>query len=161
MLDINKKKEALSRSYLNAICASSGIAFEIQGDDADSKDVILKMELSNPKFYSTIGVQLKATSKDIDKGEFLKYPLNKKNYDDLKTKSTMKSYLFVLLIHIKNEEDWIKQDSQELIIKACMYYFDVSKLEESENSDSVTITIPKENIVSVSNLISLLENERN
>ena len=144
---------------MNAICAAGGVSFEPQIHDDDSKDITLKKLLDNPKFHSNIGVQLKSSSGNIDKGDYIKYRLKKKNYDDLRTRATMRTYLFLFLIP-GDEEEWINQDNEKLILKKCMYFLDLSELEDSENSETVTITVPKKNVVSVNNIIALLEKER-
>lgn len=159
-MHINKRKEELSKAYLNIICASAGISFESQVHDEDSKDVILKKRLFNPSYYSNIAVQLKATSQEIvDSMEIIKYDLNKKNYDDLRARGSMKTYLFLLVVpDVENE--WIDQDLHRLIIRGCMYYLDLTELEESDNLSSVRVSIPKSNIVSIDSIINLLYRER-
>ena len=82
-----KRKEEISKSYLNAICAIKGIDMEEVKHDGDSIDAILKKTIhrkDNIKYNASISVQLKSTSSDYT--EFKKtysYPLKKKNYDDL------------------------------------------------------------------------------
>lgn len=86
---------------------------------------------------------------------YFTYPLEKKNYDDLRMPSSIKSFLFVLILP-KYEDEWIKHSVNELIIKKCMYWFDLKELPDSNNQTSVTLHLPKENYVSSEVLDNIL-----
>jgi len=158
MID-TKRKEELSKSYLNAICAFRGIAVESQVHDDDSIDVIIKKcvrKKDGTLFQSMIGVQLKATSQILGEDDkFIKYPLEIKNYNDLRTASTTPKILCVLLLHC-DELQWISQSVDELIIRNCMYWIDLSNLPDVSNNTSVTLSLPKNNIVSSDAINDLL-----
>ncbi|GHV28798.1 hypothetical protein FACS1894167_06810 [Synergistales bacterium] len=127
MID-TKRKEELSKSYLNAVCAVKGIAMEVQGHDDDGIDVILQKSIHRKDghpYNARIGVQLKSTTIALKqaKGK-ISYPLEKKNYDDLRRPATIKPYLFLLILP-KDEKEWIQQSVEELIIRKCMYWIDL------------------------------------
>jgi len=96
----SKRKEEISKSYLNAVCAVKGIAMEPQTHDDDSIDAILKKIVHRPdgsKYNAAISVQLKSTSSGCpERGGHYSYRLKVKNYNDLRLSATMKSYLFLL-----------------------------------------------------------------
>jgi len=149
MID-TKRKEEISKSYLNAICAVNGIAMQIQEHDDDGIDALLHkvVQKSNGgKYNARISVQLKASATDYTEyPNHYSYPLKKKNYDDLRMPSTNKSFLFLLILPA-NESDWISQSINELVIRRCMYWQDLSGLPDSSNTSSVTVQLPKSNVV--------------
>lgn len=157
MID-TKRKEELSFSYLNALCSYEGIALEIQKHDDDGIDAIIKkdVETSSGKYKSSLAVQLKASSTQwVDKAEYIKYPLKVKNFNDLTTRSVIPQALFLFTLP-KDEEAWIKHDIDQLIIRKCMYWCSFSGKGGSSNSSSVTIKIPKEQVVCPASLSDLL-----
>ena len=156
-----KRKEEVSKSYLNAICAVKGISMSVQPHDDDGVDVVLQKTVcrtDNAKYGARIGVQLKSTASNYTESasEFL-YPLKKKNYDDLRIPATVKSYLFLLILP-KIEDEWVTHSIDKLVIKKCMYWLDLIGLPDNANSTSVTVKIPKTNIVSSEFLVETLNN---
>jgi len=150
MIDTNRK-EQLSRSYLNAICAVRGIAISDNSHDDDSIDVVLQknIKLKNRHQYNVrIGVQLKSTASALSETETsFSYPLKKKNYDDLRTPATTRAFLFLLVLP-EEEKEWLNHTVEELVIRKCMYWADLSDLPDCENKNTVSIQIPKANAVS-------------
>ena len=64
-MQITQIKEDLSISYILALCAYAGIAYEIVRHDGDSTDGILRKRIlldGNKKFDAELRVQLKCTS---------------------------------------------------------------------------------------------------
>jgi hypothetical protein len=146
-----KRKEEISKSYLNAVCATKGISMTIETHDDDGIDVTLSKTIKKTDgsdYGVRMGVQLKSTSFEYkETNDFLFYPLKKKNYDDLRRSSSIKSFLFILILPEK-ETDWINQSIDQLVIKKCMYWFDLNNLPNSDNNTSVSVHIPKSQYVS-------------
>ncbi len=64
-MQVTKVKEDISISYISALCAYAGIAYEIVRHDEDSTDGILKKRVlldGNRKFDAVLRIQLKCTS---------------------------------------------------------------------------------------------------
>ena len=160
MID-TKRKEEISKSYLNALCATSGIAMEVQSHDDDGLDVVLKKILrrsDGSRYNAQISVQLKSTSSDYSEiYNCYSYPLRKKNYSDLLMPATLKAYLFLLILPTE-ERDWVSHDIEQLVIRKCMFWHDLTGLPDSSNSTSATVHLPKENAVSSETLETLLQN---
>jgi hypothetical protein len=139
-----QRKEELSRSYLNAVCAYKGIAVEHDIHDEDSVDATLKAEVARDNgesFDATINVQLKATSQLLFEDEMgFSFELPIKNFRDLRKPSTVQKILCVLRMP-NDEEDWLTHSVDELILRNCMYWCDLTKLPDTDNTTSVTIRI--------------------
>ena len=156
----SKRKEEISLSYLNAICAFVGIGVTVNKHDDDGIDVFLQKIISlqsGGKLNTNITAQLKSTSQQlVETDEIIRYQLKVKNYNDLCRKSTSQQLLFVLVL--PNEEaEWIKHNVDELVIKKCMYWVDLSNNTESTNVDNITIELSKKNYVSSETLIQIFE----
>jgi len=158
----SKRKEEVSKSYLNALCATKGIAMEIKTHDDDGLDIVLQKVIisktNSARFNAMISVQLKSTSSDYtEHDDHYTYPLKKKNYDDLRVPATVKPYLFLLILP-DDERDWVTHSIEQLVIKKCMFWLDLKGLPKSDNATKVTVHIPKTNIVTSEKLDEILRN---
>lgn len=117
-MQITQIKEDISISYISALCAYAGIAYEIVRHDEDSTDGILNKRIllgENRKFNAELGIQLKCTSSPsqyTDHGDTLTYKLKVKNYNDLCLPSTTPIILGLLKLP-ENEELWVKMIAKE------------------------------------------------
>ncbi|MDO4804496.1 MAG: DUF4365 domain-containing protein [Lachnospiraceae bacterium] len=155
-------KEDLSIAYMSAICAAAGIAFDLQRHDDDSTDAIIKklIVLSEArKCEVSLRVQLKATSSPSqykEDNEKLTYVLKTKNYNDLRTASTTPIILAVLILP-EDESDWLKWTKEELMIKGRMFWRNFQSSSETENKNTISVMIPKENYLNPDTLLKLLQ----
>lgn len=148
-------EEDLSISYLRAVAAQAQVTFELKKRDDDSVDAELRKLTETDegkKFRVEFNVQLKATYCGYTETEdSIKYPLKVKNYNDLRMDSSS-SIILCLLILPEEHANWIVQSSEELTLKKCMYWISLKNYPETTNTSTVTITIPKTNIISVESL---------
>lgn len=161
-MQVTKVKEDISISYISALCAYAGIAYEIVRHDEDSTDGILRKRVlldGNRKFDAELRIQLKCTSSTsqyTDNGDTLIYKLKVKNYNDLCLPSTTPIMLGLLILP-ENEELWIDCTEEELLIRGCMYWAEFSGKSESTNEGTVSVKIDKKNIINVESLQEILE----
>lgn len=159
---VEKVKEELSICYLNAIAAVKGIALEQIRHDEDSTDVILKKVVfleDNTPFNVQIRVQLKATSSGsmFSMGQdVLTYKLKVKNYNDLCQRTTA-PVILALLVLPEKEEEWIKWSRDELLLRGTMFWLSLYGKQESDNAESVSVTIPLSNLLNIETIEILLE----
>lgn len=161
-MQVTQTKEDISISYISALCAYAGIAYEIIRHDDDSTDGILMKRIyldTGHRFDAQLRIQLKCTSSATqysDTGKQITYKLKVKNYNDLCTQSTTPIILGLLVLP-EDESQWVKWSSDELLIKGCMYWADFSGEPESTNSGSVSIKINKDNVINVDTLSDMME----
>ncbi|MBJ6117814.1 DUF4365 domain-containing protein [Pontibacter sp. BT310] len=154
--------EELSKGYLEMIANRSGY-FNSCGRDYGTDLTIRKARVCpTRKRYLTQGkaidIQIKATLEhnvrhltDSSK-PFIKFDLESKNYNDLVERSRENGafiplYLVVFILP-QERETWLKLTSEELVIKKCAYWYQIqSDAELSSNTSTVTIAVPKTNIV--------------
>jgi len=155
-----KRKEELNFSYLNALCAYASIDLTSIKQDDDSRDVEIKKWIilkNGTKIHSSLYIQLKSTSVELRENDaYISYPLKIKNYNDLTAPSTT-PIILALFILPKDENEWLKHTIDELTIKKCMYWIDLSKYKPVDNEETITIHIPKCQFVNCEVLLNLLQ----
>ena len=162
MLPENKVKELLSIEYIRVVCAMAGYICEKNeqdyGFDLTIKNV--KKRLSG-KYYPegyNIDIQAKATTKQTMTDSVVKYSLKNKNYNDLRDPEAGTPSILVILILPKERNDWMNQDVNSLVMKKCAYWICLKGRDPKQNEDSkTTLEIPKQNIFSVKQLQSMIE----
>ena len=153
----NQKKEQFNIAYIRALAAQAGHnvgEFEV---DNDSIDMIFTSKNIGAKYRSPqINVQLKCTSDHASNGEYLKFPLKIKNYNDLRgTDVLVPRYLAVLVVP-KNDEDWIKHDDNGILLRGECYWHSLRYHDATANNTSVTVNIPSNQRLSSESLTELL-----
>ena len=160
-MNVQDFKEDLSISYLRAIAAQAKVTLEVNRRDGDSKDVDLRKQTvtdTGEPFVAEFSVQLKATSsKSIysETSNSIKYQLPAKNFNDLCRRGT-NIIILCLLILPENELEWVNQSPDELVLKRCMYWLSLQGESETTNSATVTVDIPKTNIMSADKLNDMI-----
>ena len=161
-MDMSQQKEDISISYISALCASAGISYDVQQHDDDSTDAIIKRRIvfDDGSFYDAqMRIQLKCTSsvsQYTNQPEVISYKLKVKNYNDLCTPSTMPIILGLLVLP-EDETEWVSWSKEELLIKGCMYWNSFLGCVKSDNQSTVTVQIPKCNLINQDSLNFLLE----
>ncbi len=158
----SRVKEDISISYISALCAYAGIAYDIIRHDDNSTDGILRKCVfldGNRKYDAELRIQLKSTSSPsqyTDNGSTLTYKLKVKNYNDLCLPSTTPIILGLLVLP-EDEKLWIDCTEEELLIRGCMYWAEFSGKIESDNTDRVSVKIDKDHIINAESLQKILE----
>lgn len=86
-MDLNTKKEEFSYAYVYGVTASAGYSFQIAPRplDAEGVDVILTgLGASRSTRRPRLDVQIKCTSRNLLDREIIRYPLEVKNYEELR-----------------------------------------------------------------------------
>ncbi|WP_296817087.1 DUF4365 domain-containing protein [Brevundimonas sp.] len=157
LLHENDKKEALSRAFASAVAAAAGYCTTPPADfDRDSID--LTFSASGP-FRPRLDAQLKASSGLTDAGTTFRFPLPKKNYDDLRAE-TMVPRILVVLDMPSEAADWLVVDESNLVLRRCAYWASLSGMPDNDNATTVTVDIPKANRFDPDALADLMERAR-
>lgn len=160
-MDISKCKEDISISYISALCAYAGIAYDIQRHDEDSTDGIIKKTIDldgNTKYGAECRIQLKCTSSStqyIENGGSITYKLKAKNYNDLCRKCTTPVILALLIL--PDDFNCLSWTEKELMIKGRMYWASFCGKESTNNSATINVPLDKKNVISDVTLQKILE----
>ena len=107
-----------------------------------------------------LDVQLKATvnlGEQVD-GSF-RFPLKRRNYDLLRV-STMVPRILVILDLPKEEAMWLTATAEELVLRRCAFWASLAGLPDTDNKESVTVSIQANNLFDVGGLKALMEQSR-
>ena len=155
-------QEDLNICYISALCASADISYDTQRHDEDSTDGIIKKRiiLPNGAFYDAqLRIQLKSTSslhQYVETDSAITYKLKAKNYNDLCMPATIPIILGLLILP-ENSGTWVQWSSEDLLIKVRMYWLDLSSCDKTDNQSTVSVKLPKTNIVNQDFLLEALE----
>ncbi len=159
-MDTNTKKEEFSYGYLQLLCAINGLALEKTGRAIDNIGIdatITGAGTIRNIYAPRLDVQVKCTSKDIEKEDEIKYELSKKAYDQLRNELTHTKIILIILLVPTDIKDWLIIEEDQLIMKRSGYWICLEGYQETHNSKTISIHIPKENKISNRTILDLIE----
>lgn len=147
------QKARFSLAYIEAVASVCGYQVVEPKVDRDSVDGILMADFGR---RPRIEFQAKATSQNILSGNQLNFPLDIKNYDDLRIEAINPRILIVLLMPEKDSE-WVQQTQEELCLHYCAYWKSLQGRPDSSNAYTVTVNLPTANVLAREQLIDLMQ----
>ncbi len=160
-------KEKIALRYIQLIAAFCGYNVTVPDNDYGEDLYIIENSYNHlRKRYSGTGnllkFQLKSTTENSISYEknFIKYDLEKKNFNDLiERKDSNNPLILILFILPYNKIDWVNINNNELIVKKCAYWYYPSDNEiMTDNSYKKRIKIDKNNILNSRALNNLFKN---
>lgn len=152
----SNKKEQFNIAYIGAMAAQAGFdTLEPKVDD-DSVDLYLtgkgfKGKIRNPQ----IQLQLKCTSQDLVSKDEIKFPLKRKNYDDLRGDDLVCPRYLVVMLVPKEEQKWIDHHTTGMTLHHNCYWVSIKNWPATKNT-SVTVNIPLHQRVTTETLKNLM-----
>jgi hypothetical protein len=143
-MDPQKQKEQFNYAYLCALAAHAGLNRVDAAVDDDSIDVSFKSKgyRGQPVRSPQIEFQLKCSSQDLIDGDVIKFPLSRKNYDDLRGADfASPRYLAVLLVPTEIDA-WVAHSHDHIALFNNCYWLSLRDAEPTENETQVTVAIP-------------------
>jgi hypothetical protein len=153
-MHITARQEQFSKSAVFAIASRAGCAISLRYVDDDSVDLTLCSKLHSRR--PSIDVQLKCTFQDIIEDDFLKFPISRKNYDDLRTDDILAPRILLVFLVPAVLEDWIEQTEDEMLIRKCGYWFSLKGFPPTINTATVTLSIPRTNRFTIESLETMM-----
>lgn len=144
------KMEQFSRAYVAALAAQAGCNPARPEVDEDSVDLTLSMkDISGCKrSRGKLEVQLKCTHAANRGKDTFPFALSIKNYDDLRADVVIPRLLVVVCVP-EECDDWTQQTEEQLCLHHCAYWLSLAGMPETNNAESVTVYIPRNQIFSV------------
>jgi Domain of unknown function (DUF4365) len=163
-LDLNLRKEEFSYAYIDSIATTAGYVCEIKKRGMDNAGIDLTIEVPgeilnclSPK----LDAQVKCTSQDCIKDDFISFDLEVKNYTRLiHPKPMVPQILVVVLVH-QDIKEWIKNGREYEIsttLRASAYWVSLKGKESTQNRKSVTVKIPLKHRLSPEVLKGIMRN---
>jgi hypothetical protein len=143
-MDPQKQKEEFNHAYVCALAAHAGLNRSASAVDDDSIDVSFKSKgyIGHPVRSPQIEFQLKCTSQDLIDGNVIKFPLPRKNYDDLRGDDfASPRYLLVLLVP-STIDKWVAHNEKHIALYNNCYWLSLRNAAPTENAVSITVEVP-------------------
>lgn len=142
-----KQQERFGDLFLHAVAYVAGCdASRPQADD-DSIDWMLSCR-GLPK-RPRLDVQMKTTTTDGGSGEIIRYALKRKNYADLIIQNPLAPRILVVVTLPPDVDSWLAHTSEQLALRRCAYWVSLAGMPESSNETSVTVSLPRTNLLTV------------
>lgn len=157
-MDLSQQKEQFSEAYVRAVAAVAGYAVYRPEVDDDSVDLGLAARGGGGSRRSPrLEMQLKCTEQEVLQDDGLHWPLELKNYNDLRGGDLCVPRILVVVVVPQKLDDWICQSEVELAMRRCGYWLSLRDHPETDNKSSVTVVMPRGHVFSVEALCQLMQ----
>jgi Domain of unknown function (DUF4365) len=159
MLHITQQQEQFSNAYLLAVATIAGLKLAKPGVDDDSIDFIISgKDFSGTYSRPQLDVQLKCHMRREAIGEDgFTYPLKIKNYNDLRVTDVLAPRLLIVVVVPDQVTDWLAQSDNEARIKYCGYWQSMRGMGDTQNTSTVSISIPRSHRLDADSLTDLMQ----
>lgn len=162
MLTDEHRKEDFSRAYVLAVAAKSGVIVSINDRNHDygidgSFHQVSIIDGRRVESGVNIDFQLKATSRDIIKEEYVSFTVDANTNNSLalrQGKPHCSPVILIVLCMPPEPEEWLKLSEDELILRKCCYWSKISSF--TSNLNSCIIEIPRSQMFTPEALEQLL-----
>ena len=144
-MELGQRKARFSLAYIEAVAASAGYQIIEPRVDDDSVDgMLMGREGRRPR----IEFQAKASARDLlrdgtlDNTGSLAFPLQIKNYNDLRADTIVPRILIVVLLP-EAQESWLSHSEEALTMRHCGYWLSLKGAAATDNAETVTVHLPR------------------
>jgi hypothetical protein len=142
-MDLGKQKEEFQIAYVCALAAHAGLNRGGLCVDDDSIDILFqakgyKAPIRNPQ----IQMQLKCTSQDLVSGDVIKFPLTRKNYDDLRGYDVVTPRYLAVLVVPEDQDQWVQQHADCMALYNRCFWVSLRDALPTTNKTTVTVDVP-------------------
>ena len=147
-----------SCAYVHAVASVAGCEVVRTNVDHDSVDVMIRKKGGIGKYKSPqIDAQLKCTSqKALINNKHINYPLNIKNYNDLRDEFRCIPTILIVVFIPERCEHWLTQDEDCLALSHCGYWLSLAGEPETNNCTSRNVFVPRNQVFSVEQLEAMM-----
>jgi hypothetical protein len=156
-MDLNSRKDHFSRAVVRAIAATAGVAATVPEHDQDSIDMTFAAsDAVTPG--AKLDAQLKCSQNVEHDGNGFSFALPVKNYDDLRwPEDTLYVPRILIVVHVPpNPADWLISEPEKMTLKRCAYWVSLAGANATENTSTVSVNIPSEQVFDPAALLARL-----
>lgn len=141
-MHITARKEQFNVAYVGALAAQAGINSAKTAVDNDSVDIMFLGkgfvgQIRDPQ----VNFQLKCTHQDLRVGDKIRFPLERKNYDDLRARDlSTPRYLAVLEVP-ELCDDWTHHLNDGMLLKSKCFWASLKGLPDIDQG-TITVSVP-------------------
>lgn len=149
-----QQKERFSRAFLVAAASGADFAYDFPMDDRSGVD----MTVQDHRYV--LDFQLKATAVPKAHGDNLVFDLDVRTFNLLA--STDRAGYGVLALVVINEtpSNWVRMCDQSTTLAHCAYYLPLTGMEQTDNTATVRLTIPRANRLTPEAMKTLMSQAR-
>lgn len=153
-MDLSARKEKFSIAYIKAVAAQSDIKVGSWNHDSHSVDGTLRWEDGRRPM---IDFQAKCSSQELIRSDYVRFPLEKKNYDELRPLG-LPAPIFLIVVLVPNDpEEWLRFSDDELCSQSCGYFRSLEGMPPlEEGRQQRTVEIPRQNVFDRDHLTELM-----
>jgi hypothetical protein len=155
----NHRQESLSRAYVQAIAARSGVICSVPDLDYGVDLTFRAVDEANGFVDAGVllDVQLKATTLATTSDlATIGFDLRVAEYDCLRRLDTPVPRILVVLELPMDEADWLAQSTTELILRRAAYWLSLRGMAATASTASVRVKLPRANLFTPAVLSELL-----
>lgn len=157
-MDIAQRKEQFSGAYLRVVATVAGYTLAKPEVDDDSIDWIIAARGSaNLPKRPRVEVQLKCSARDMLRETHLDFPLNIKNYNDLRDDNVLVPRVLIVMLVPAEIDDWVVHSENEMLVRHCGYWMSLREMPITANTSTTTVHLPREQLFTPSALRSIME----
>jgi hypothetical protein len=143
-MDPQKQKEQFNYAYVCALAAHAGLNRVDSTVDDDSIDVAFKSKgyVGHLVRSPQIEFQLKCTSQNLVENGVIRFPLPRKNYDDLRgTDFSSPRYLAILLVPTE-VDGWVAHNEAHIALFNNCFWLSLRDAAPTDNEHTITVPVP-------------------
>lgn len=154
-------EEGLSRAYVAAVAARAGVNLNWRGFDYGVDGAFCRISERDGRHAEdgiTLDYQLKASTRWRIENQEVVYQLEAKTYNDLASRRSgvrVVPLILILFCLPKEESQWLEINEENLLMRKCCYWTLVDE-RLTKNAATVTIGIPREQLLTSAALLDLL-----
>jgi hypothetical protein len=162
-LALNDIESELSYAYLHAVCSRAGMTCKPAVRTEDNNGIDAQITCYGPfpaeevDEERDIKIQLKATTHSPGSAStHVTYTLRDIGlYDELRKHRKATLYFLVVLFLPENRDEWLIHTPQELVLKKCAYWVNLTGAPTTTNTTGINIKIPINQEFNPKNLLNI------
>jgi hypothetical protein len=154
----NTQKEQFSKAYVHAVATLAGYSVYDHRTDEDSIDIGISDTGAQGTVRSPrLELQCKCTESPSLTALTFPFPVKIKNYNDLRDTNVMVPRIIVIVLVPELLPDWSNHSEVEMALRRCAYWHSLRGMPVTTNTQSVNITIDRNNQFSASGLAAIMQ----
>lgn len=155
-LDSSARKGRLGELVVGLIAASAGFLVAKTDPDRDGTDLTISSRNSP---FPKLDFQVKCTHEEGVDPASVVYSLAVDQYERLRAPALNPRFLAVLVVPMLPSH-WLRQTAQKITVRRCCYWTRMSGLPAVPNQYSVTIRLPRANLLTAEAVSALMQEAR-
>ncbi|HMI88027.1 MAG TPA: DUF4365 domain-containing protein [Polyangiaceae bacterium] len=148
-----QQQEKCSEVYLHAVASSVGYVLARPELDHDKVDWVVS---SRQRRRPRVEVQLKSTGTHNLDTDGVRYAVDLELYDRLRMVDLLVPIILVVVLLPANLDHWLTHTEEQIVLRQSAYWASLRGAEPTINKTSVTVALPRANILNPSGLAAIM-----